>query len=284
MYRTCFATLCFTLALASSARSQPALPPEIAAAIKSVESEARCYASPGPGEGETRPICVWRPASSAKAVLPVIYMADGMIGLEIAVLHLKAALDAGTIAPMMVVSLNAKEKPEDRASEYLRSWSAHYFELHEKWLLAQVIPWAERTMLASKERSHRFIGGFSNGADWALAMATAHPDIFGGALVHSPVSANPAWVSEQSATQRWVITGGTEELSGSIRRGGQLPRNIIRALRARGAPVRACIGPWEHHGRIWRQLSAGSLVWLMDLGTPESVETLLERNKCRNEE
>ena len=115
-------------------------------------------------------------------------------------------------------------------------------------------------MAASKERAKRFIGGFSNGADLALWMANAHVDVFAGALVHSPVGGTATWVGDKAASQRWVITGGTEEMragrtildnDGGLHVGAQLPRDIIRALEQRSAPLRQCIGGWKHEGRIW---------------------------------
>jgi S-formylglutathione hydrolase FrmB len=274
--------------LVAGASAQPA-DPAVKARIDALTAESRCYASPGPGEGETRAICVWRPRNAPKSPLPVLYMADGMIGLHIALADLKEALEAGKVQPMMVVSTNPKERPEDRAAEYLQEYGAHAFETHEKWLLEKVLPWAENTQFASKEKAHRFIGGFSNGADLALALANRHPDVFGGALIHSPVASRTSWVGDQAATQRWVVTGGTDERPGSTKRPaslmrqGLLPKEVASALRRKSATVRLCIGKWEHQGRPWRQLSAGSITWLLQLGSPESVQSDLERAHCRNE-
>ena len=123
-------------------------------------------------------------------------------------LDLKPAILSGAIAPMMVVASDPLARPEERAGEYLRGFAgSRRFELHEKWLIEKVLPWAEHSQNASPERAHRFIGGFSNGADLALALANDHPDLFGGALIHSPVGANAGWVLDSAATQRWVITG-----------------------------------------------------------------------------
>ena len=230
----------------------------------------------------SRPVCVWWPKNAPATALPVLYMADGMVGLYVAVIDIKPKIEAGTIAPFMVVSINAKMVPEERADEYVQSRSTHFFETHENWLIKQIIPWAERTKKASPERNKRFIGGFSNGADLAVALANRHPDIFGGALIHSPVMSSPAWVGEQAGTQRWVVTGGTEEVPGSIKKGGQLPRDLAYALEKKPAPVRSCIGRWGHQARVWRQLSPGSITWLMGLGKPEDAESDFERGQCTN--
>ncbi len=277
--RTVVFALC--LLFAASARAQEQVNADVPAAIAAIDAETRCYVHPGPEEGASRAVCVWKPRMLVRGPLPVLYMADGMDGVHIAVLDIKPAILAGTIAPMMVVASDPLADPEDRAAEYLRGFGgARRFELHEKWLIEKVLPWAERNHGASPERAHRFIGGFSNGADLALAVAGDHPELFGGALVHSPVGANAGWVLESARSQRWVVTGGTQETRGSVQRGGQLPREISQALERRGAPVRTCIGRWAHQGRIWRQLSPGSLAWLMGLGAPETAETPFERGKC----
>jgi len=239
---------------------------------------------PGPGPGETRNVWVWRPANApADTRLPVLYIADGLDGVFIAVSHLKASIDSGVVPPILIVAIDPKPRPEQRAAEYVRSYpgGGDAYPVHERWIIEQVIPWAERTQRAANDREHRFIGGFSNGADWALSMANDHPDLFAGALLHSPFGGSAAWVGEHAGQVRWVVTGGTRETSGSVDRGGDLPRQIIDALERRGATVRGCIGPWNHSGRPWRELTPGSLVWLMQLGDPAAVETPRERNSCR---
>jgi enterochelin esterase-like enzyme len=267
--------------LTASASAQRS--PEIAEAIKVIESETKCYASPAPDAGEVRPICVWRPQKSGVTQLPVLYMLDGLGGLEIALIDLKPKIDAGAVAPMMIVATNAKPIPEERADEYLRGRSEVHFDKHMNWLLTTVLPWAEKSMAASPDRNRRFIGGFSNGADAALYIAVHHPDLFGGALLHSPTGASPGWVEgDRIGTQRWVVTGGTEELPGSIRRSESLQKDIARALQRRGAKVRLCIGRWGHEGRAWRQLSGGSLTWLLELGDVDLAGSVLEHGNCKN--
>jgi enterochelin esterase-like enzyme len=210
-------------------------------------------------------------------------MADGLGGVYVAVAHLQPLVEAGTIPPFLVVATDPNPDGRARAAEYLRGWSggSDDFAAHERWLIEEVIPWAERTQRAADTREQRFIGGFSNGADLAWQLANAHPDLFGGALVHSPVGASASWVGAGAARQRWVVTGGTQEASGTMARGGQLPRAIAQAIERAGAPLRQCIGRWGHTGRIWRELSPGSVVWLLGLGDPAAAATAREQNACR---
>lgn len=269
--------------LTSPALAQRASP-EVQAAIDALNAESRCYDFPGPEEGTQRPVCVWWPKNASGAALPVLYMADGMLGLYAAAIELRPVVERGAVAPFMIVAVAPRPEPEKRADEYWMDRSAHAFETHETWLIEKVIPWAEKTKRASNERDKRFIGGFSNGADLAWALANRHPDTFGGALIHSPAGAKVSWVGERAGTQRWVITGGTEELPGSIKRGGQLPRDIAHALANRAAPARVCIGRWGHEFRYWRQLSPGSITWLLKLGKPDDAQSVFESGQCENKE
>lgn len=269
------------LALAPIALAQK-IPAEIQAKLDTIDKETACFLSPGPGEGEQRAMCVWRPADSDGQVLPTLYMMDGMDGIHVLLLDFKAALDSGKVSPFMIVATDPRAKPEERAAEYLRTYPGgkKAYDTHETWLLTKVITWAERTQNAAPERDKRFIGGFSNGADLALSMAQDHPDVFGGALIHSPFGLDERAVGSGAHGQRWVVTGGTQETGGSVKQGGQGPRRIGESLRRGGDAVRSCIGRWKHEGRAWRQLTPGSLTWLIGLGDPKTVESDMERQSC----
>lgn len=283
MAKQLIAGLAVACLLAAPAFAQRSIPAEIQAKLDTIDKETSCFLSPGPGEGEQRAMCVWRPAGSEGKVLPTLYMMDGMDGIHVLLLDFKAALDAGKVAPLMIVATDPKAKPEERAAEYLSTYPGgkSAFDTHETWLLTKVIDWAQRTQDASPDRDKRFIGGFSNGADLALTLAQNHPDVFGGALIHSPFGLDEHAVGGSSHNQRWVVTGGTQENSGSVKQGGQGPRRIGESLRRGGDAVRSCIGRWKHEGRAWRQLTPGSLTWLMGLGDPKAVETELEQKNCQ---
>ncbi len=275
-------TILMAMLLATSAHAQQAANPDSRAAIDALNSEARCYDFPGPEQGATRPVCVWYPRNSTATSLPVIYMADGMVGIHVAVAGLKSKLDAGTIAPFMVVAVNAKQAPVERAYEYVYNRSQSNFEMHEKWLMQQVIPWAERTMKASPERNKRFIGGFSNGADLALALANRHPEIFSGALLHSPLESSVTWIGKQADTQRWVVTGVLHGVPEWIKNVWKSPQDIAFVLRSKRAPVRACVKRWGRQSGTWSELSPGSITWLMGLGETALAESPIEQSQCTN--
>ncbi len=78
--------------LTSPALAQRASP-EVQAAIDALNAESRCYDFPGPEEGTQRPVCVWWPKNASGAALPVLYMADGMLGLYAASIELRPVVE-----------------------------------------------------------------------------------------------------------------------------------------------------------------------------------------------
>jgi len=285
--RTFLVTLVAGLAAAGQALPADAqeTQEEVQAIRAEIEAETHCYVSPGPEGGGRRAICVWRPASAGAEDLPTLYMVDGMMGIYVAAIPLKRAMEAGTVAPMMVIGLDPQADPEDRAAEYVRHFhGSKTYEAHNKWFIEYVIPWAESKRHAAADPAKRFVGGFSNGADWAVTTASENAALFAGVLVHSPMMTKNKgakyWTESGASRLRWVVSGGTEEVSGTIKPKADLPKKLIRSLTASGAPVRACVGKWEHELRAWRKISAGSIVWMAGLGDPALVESEDEIRWC----
>lgn len=250
-----------------------------------IEAETRCYVSPGPEKAGPRAICVWRPANAGADLLPTLYMADGMIGIYVAAIPLKRAIESGELAPLMVIGLDPQADPEERAEEYVRHFHGpKSYEAHNRWFVDYVIPWAERTRKAAPDPAKRYIGGFSNGADWATTTAAEHADLFAGVLVHSPMMTKTKtvgyWQETGANTLRWVVSGGTEEISGTIKKKAELPKKLASSMAASGAPVRVCIGKWAHEPRAWRLISGGSIAWMMQLGDPAVATNSIEAKSC----
>lgn len=59
------------------------------------------------------------------------------------------------------------------------------FLAHERFVLDELMPWAERTLGASARREERAAFGFSNGGVGAAFQGVRHPDVFGAALSFS---------------------------------------------------------------------------------------------------
>ena len=254
----------------TSAQAAPAF-----ASFAEIAAEARGYDIPGPQPNATRGISVWRPRGAGDRVLPVIYMADGAFGLYPVTSSLKPEIDAGRVAPIMVVGVDVD--PQHRYHEYIPDWpnGAQRFAAHRAWFFDTVLPWAERHGASSDPRE-RAIGGVSNGADFALAMAAERPAMFAGVLAHSPVGTRRFVLGREARHVRWTLTAGRRDQGGAIVRlidqlGGEITEG-------RGQ-LRRCTGAWGHDMNVWRQLSPGSVAWLF--GLDADVATPLERENCR---
>ena len=259
--------VCAALAAAPAAVAQE--PPT----FREVAAEIAPFMLPGPAGAEERAVFVWRPRAAGDAVLPVLYMADGAMGIYSILVVLKPQMEAGDVAPFMIVATNPH--PAERTAEYVPDWRANprLFEPHYEWFIDVVLPWAEREHHAAADRAQRAIGGYSNGADFALAAAGRRGDLFSGVLAHSPMNFSPAWLGDGAMNIRWAVTGGTQEPAGAI------AREVGRTLARRGAARRICIGRWRHEPAAWRPLTADSVVWIMnsaarvDLSTPQSRQS-----------
>jgi predicted alpha/beta superfamily hydrolase len=141
---------------------------------------------------ERRVIEVYRPAGDGP--MPVIYMADGE-SVSMFAQTIQPLIARGDLPPVMIVGLHSgpKTTPEGedpgliRHQEYLPGWAGETqprYVSHDRFLTEEVIPLAE-SLGASSRREDRAVAGYSNGAAWAMAMATDHPDLFGKVMALS---------------------------------------------------------------------------------------------------
>lgn len=244
------------------------------APFEQVAAEARVYAEmPGPYPNTTRAISIWRAPSAPPGPLPTLYVADGGRGLTIAAALIRAEIEAGHMPPIQIIGIASD--PDRRQAEYVHRGGRQY-AAHERWWLEVVIPWAEQNAAASPH--HRVIGGMSNGADFALAMASAHPDVFAGVLAHSPVGDVRFDMPASAARVRWAVTAGRTEFAGDAARKLQ---DVEADARRAGAPARLCLGRWGHEPEAWADLSPGALAWLFQAENHAEIATPRERDACR---
>lgn len=141
---------------------------------------------------ERRVIEIYRPAGDGP--MPVIYLADGESASMFAeTIH--SLILCGELPPIMIVGLYSGpiDPPEGadisliRHQEYLTGWGGEpqpRYIGHDRFLTGEVMPLAE-SLGASSRREDRAVAGYSNGAAWAMAMATDHPDLFGKVMALS---------------------------------------------------------------------------------------------------
>lgn len=267
-----FCAALFAFGPAAAQTSEPASP-------ELINGEARYLELDGPEPGERRAIYVWRaPNTPGDQLLPTLYMADGAPGLYVAIAKLREAIEAGVVPPIQIIGLNPNTDRDRRTSEYAER-GRHRFRAHERWVLDVVIPWAERVARADPQR--RFVGGYSNGAAFAIYMGAAHPNVFSGVLAHSPVAAAETFRAARGVGRvRWAMSAGRLEYGG-------YPAGAISVVAAEvrgdGAEVRLCRGAWGHDPVAWIDLSPGSIAWLVGTSNYADVSTPLEQESCETD-
>lgn len=141
---------------------------------------------------ERRVVEIYRPVGDGP--MPVIYMADGESASMFAQ-TIQPLIARGELPPIMIVGLHSgpQTTPEGmdasliRHQEYLPGWAGEpqpRYAGHDRFLTEEVMPLAE-SLGASSRREDRAVAGYSNGAAWAVAMATDHPDLFGKVMALS---------------------------------------------------------------------------------------------------
>lgn len=129
--------------------------------------------------GATRGLTVYLPAGfdSARAY-PVAYVADGR-SVSFYARIIEPAIADGRLPPLVLIGLHNGAGGQ-RSKDYLlgRGGSNAPFEAHERFLLEEVMPRAEKLYGASNRREQRLLIGKSSGGAWALDTALRHPDLF----------------------------------------------------------------------------------------------------------
>ena len=147
--------------------------------------------------GETRNVTVYLPPHAGSG-LNAIYMADGQSCADFAKL-LEPLILAKKVAPTAIIGLFHGEykgtfkrdfsdydmEKDFRAREYLKSADPDRFESHLRFVVNEVVPWAEGKYGLTAGAGHRAVFGFSNGGAFALIAGCERPDVFGAAMPFS---------------------------------------------------------------------------------------------------
>jgi predicted esterase len=148
-------------------------------------------------------------------------------------------------------------KDDPRARAYLRDADAAYFDEHLRYVIEQVIPWAE----AQVGRLPRFVFGVSNGAAWAAQAAAMHPSSFAGVLAFS-IGIAPSAPPSRSAPSHALVAGRFEPGFDAE------TRRYARRLRRRGVRVRLRRPARGHDHSMWVDELVPALRWLREAAPP----------------
>ena len=109
--------------------------------------------------GKVRKIRVYLPPGhDPKKSYPVLFGADGFDGIDPALIE--PLILAGKLPSMIIVS-PVKSPGKMRQQEYLPHESPKHFEVHEKFYIEEMIPWAEREFVLRRDRKLRSTFGSS---------------------------------------------------------------------------------------------------------------------------
>lgn len=171
--------------------------------------------------GESRRVTIYIPAGTSPAAkLPVLYLGDGSTRAFAPIAA--AAVRDGRAKPAVLVGIDAavsKDPGRDdaRAEEYVPEFGAQdpqgRYQRHQRFVIEELIPYIEAHYPVSSARADRMIGGYSNGAVWALTTAENYPAVFGGVLAMSAGAKSAANEATQLKTVRVFAGSGIFEPS-----------------------------------------------------------------------
>jgi enterochelin esterase-like enzyme len=159
-----------------------------------------------PDSIQSRHLGAWRnitvyvpPAVGTQPVAGVVFLGDGGAADALGKV-IDPLIAAGRLPRIVLVGMHSDTtrgpRPEDdgRAAEYLTGFvdGDARFLAHERFVLEEVLPWAEAAYDVAREASRRAVFGFSNSAAFAMQMGLRHPGVFGRVLAFSPGGANAA--------------------------------------------------------------------------------------------
>jgi len=221
---------------------------------------------------ERRSILVYVPSSVQHTPLPVIYVADGLAPQVGAALHALAA--KGLAREVIVVGIAPgpafdglptadilRRNGERRAEEYLLAYphGTARFGAHEQFVLREVLPLIEKKWGASTDCRDRAVMGQSNGAAWALFMASRHPDQFSTAIALSfGWKPTLTQLRKGGAIERLYLSVGTREPPTFAVRS----RQAAELLAPHTSWLRFDVTPDEHGQTAWDQRYRDALAWV----------------------
>jgi enterochelin esterase-like enzyme len=210
-----------------------------------------------------RPVSVYvPPARGGQPVAAVVYMGDGQ-GVAGFAATIDTLISAGRLPRVMIVGSHTVYAAPDlppgtdiRSLEYIGTGGGERFVAHERYVLDELMPYAESRHGAPAERSRRAFFGVSNGGGLALSMLTRHPDTFGFAFPFSAGgSFDPTQWGDVSGSRVYLMTGQYE---GAFR---ARTRERLDALRSRGATVEFREPAAAHDSSAWDVFFPRAVVW-----------------------
>lgn len=202
-----------------------------------------------------REISIYLPPGAA-GKLPVLYMTDGQ-SVERFARVLEPLMLSHQSQPFALIGEHSAQNASPSATgdpyqdmrtrEYVPGVDKTTFDRHLRFFTEELLPWASRMYRVSAQRAGRALFGFSNGADFGLEMAVAHPELFGAVL---PFSAGGLPLAKPVPTaglpRMYLAAGELEPPFGAVTRQAQ------SMLREAGAESVFTSYPSGHDILMWQ--------------------------------
>ncbi len=201
------------------------------------------------------------PGFSKNKKYPVLYLLHGIGGDEKEWLNngqpqaiLDNLYDEGKIEPMIVVMPNGRAMKNDRAvGNIFDSIKVQSFSIFEKDLLADLIPFIEKTYPAYKDRENRAIAGLSMGGGQSLNFGLGNLDKFAwiGGFSSAPNTKKPELLvpdpdeAKKKLKLLWISCGDEDNLISFSQRTHDY-------LKANNVPHIFYIEPGVHDFKVWK--------------------------------
>ncbi len=217
--------------------------------------------------GEPRALTTYLPPGYDRTrALPVVYVADGQSVPGIAKV-LEPQILAGRAPAVVLVGVHSGKSSrgadimqDHRALEYLYGADRENrrFVAHERFVLTEVLPWAERELGVAAARERRAVLGFSNGAGWTVAVTARNPEAFGNVLAFSFAwdSAGGIPAGGLPVKPRYFLLAGLLEHNFHAR-----TASLARVLRGHGLDVRFEERVSGHDSLMWDELVPEAVAW-----------------------
>ena len=223
--------------------------------------------------GHSRAVHVYMPAG-AGAPEGVVYLGDGEAVRGLAP-YVDTLITAGSLPRVMLVGVaNAatgegrSAERDPRALEYLWNYDTlnTRFLAHERFVLDEVMPWAESRHGAPTARERRAVFGMSNSGGWAMQMGLRNPDRFGHVIAFSPGGVRTGHMTPAmrlTPPVRFLLLAGTLEPVFN-----EVAQAWARELADRRLDYRMIEVVAGHDWNVWRDHFRQALEWAFERADP----------------
>jgi len=205
---------------------------------------------------------------SSDDLLPVIYMADGLVFKDCGFKKmLDSLIDNKSIKPVIIACSYENKKTVPgynlayRNAEYVEALAkndntlAKLFDNHHSFFVNEFIPYIEKEAPVSSSSEDRIFFGTSNSADFGLTLSLRNPGLISEYWCYSPVYSDIKDYGMITSPTSYRICWGAKEEVGMF---DYFP-NLLKDIRKRGGNVHSWVYNGGHDRDWWKYWFAQEL-------------------------